>query len=309
MKKPLVSFIVPVYNKSHALNSTLTSLLNQTGDFDSEFVFVDDASTDNSLQILKNISDSRIVIIENSHNRGPAVRLNQGAKIARGNFLQFVDADDVLCRGATDEMLRILQQESADVIYGKWCLTQKTAKNLLEERLAQNNSYIVSDKPLHYVLTHRQIVRMVALTTRACYDASGGCDERVFVQDESLSLRLAWKASRFVDFKGTVILVPRQNQNNLSYNKVQQHHDGFCVYRNALKDMEGIDEICRKRLYEKSISIAWKHYRRTMNGTLLSPIFFCYLLSKIGLLKFSEASLDKIYQLFDDYSNQIRRPG
>lgn len=308
MAKPLVSFIVPVYNKGQALDATLASLLGQRGPFEAEFIFVDDASTDDSLAVLERHGDPRVRIIRNSENCGPAIRLNQGARAARGDFLQFVDADDVLARGASAEMLRILQQEEADVIYGKWRLTQERGEALLDEALAPGAPYTVSERPLHYVLTHSRIVRMVVMTRRACFAASGGCDEKVFVQDESLPLRLAWKARRFVDFAGTVVLVPAHDGGNLSQNKVQQHHDGFCVFRHALEDLTGIDGECRKRLRQNATSIAWKHYRRTMHGRLASAVFARYLLSKAGLFPGGEAGLERLYRLFDGFADRIRRP-
>lgn len=309
MTKPTVSFIVPVYNKSRALNATLNSLLNQEGSFDAEFIFVDDASTDNSVEILEQNPDPRIRVIKNADNRGPAIRLNQGARAARGDYLQFVDGDDVLARGATAEMLRILQEEKADVIYGKWRMTQQPAENLLDETLAAGAAYTVSDRPLHYVLTHSRIVRMVAMTTRSCFMESGGCDETVFVQDESLPLRLAWKAKRFVDFSGAVILVPAHDGGNLSQNKVQQHHDGFCVFRNALEDLEGIDGKCQRLLNRKAISIAWKHYRRNMKGSLFSAFFLQYAQSKICSPMPHKRKLAMLYELFDGFSDRIRKIG
>ena len=308
MTPPLVSFIVPVYNKSHALAATLASLRNQDGPFASEFIFIDDASTDDSVAVLERHADSRVRIIRNGENCGPAVRLNQGARVARGEYLQFVDADDILARGATAEMLRILREENADVIYGKWRLTKARGEELLEETLAPGAAYTVSERPLHYVLTHSRIVRMVAMTTGACFAASGGCDEGVFVQDESLPLRLAWKARRFVDFSGTVILVPAHEGGNLSQNKVQQHHDGFRVFRNALEEMSDIDLQCRRLLQQKAISIAWKHYRRTMGGRLTSGVFQTYLLSKTGILPGGNGRLDQLYRLFNDFHGRIRKP-
>ncbi len=308
LTKPTISFIVPVYNKGHALEATLASLLNQDGPFDSEFIFVDDASTDNSVSLLEHNSDPRISIIRNADNRGPAIRLNQGARAARGDYLQFIDADDVLAKQATATMLRILQQEDADVIYGKWEITQKLGLDLLDMTLLPGSGYIVSDSPLHYVLTHSRIARMAAMTTSTCFTASGGCDEQVFVQDESLPLRIARKARRFIDFSGAIIYVPAHDYCNLSRNKVQQHHDGFCVFRNALAQMTDIDQECRRLLGRKAVSCAWKHYNRTMKGSFFSSVFIHYLLSKTHLWSATRELLEKLYRLFDGYQDHIRKP-
>ena len=308
MIKPLVSYVVPVFNKSHAIRSTLTSLLHQVGPFEAEFIFVDDASTDNSIEILEGHNDARIKVIKNSDNRGPAVRLNQGARLAKGDFLQFVDADDILARGATAEMLQILLRENAEVIYGKWKLTGETADNLLQEEVSPGQGYSVSDKPLQYVLTHKRIVRMVLMTTKACFTASGGCDEAIFVQDESLPLRLAAKTKRFVDFSGTTIYVPAHGESNLSNNKIQQHHDGFCAYRNAIEQLQNIDTCCAQLLYKKAVSIVWKHYRRNMSGSIFSFLFLQYLCSKVFTNIPSSEKLANLYKFFDNFQSQIRRP-
>lgn len=306
--KPTVSFVVPVFNKGHVLSATLASLLAQGGDFISEYIFVDDASTDNSLEILLQCKDPRVKIIQNDVNCGPAVRVNQGARVAKGEFLQFVDADDILCLGATSVMLKILQRERADVIYGKWLLTRKPVDKITQKENVLEQSYVVSDRPLRYVLTHKNIVRMVLMTTRDCFLSCGGCDETVFVQDESLPLRLAYKARRFVDYSGVIVHVPSHDKSNLSSNKIQQHHDGFCVFRNALRELKNIDDECRRLIYKRAISICWKHYRRNIKGTIFSKMTARYLWSKIGLPTPSEQVLDELYEIFKPFQSLIRTP-
>ena len=89
-----VSIIVPVYNVEKFLEKCLDSLINQTLK-DIEIICVNDGSTDNSLNILKSFSekDSRIIII-NKQNEGPSVARNTGMKIAKGEYIGFVDSDD-----------------------------------------------------------------------------------------------------------------------------------------------------------------------------------------------------------------------
>ena len=89
-----VSIIVPVYNVEKFLEKCLDSLTNQTLK-DIEIICVNDGSTDNSLNILKSFSekDSRIIII-NKQNEGPSVARNTGMKIAKGEYIGFVDSDD-----------------------------------------------------------------------------------------------------------------------------------------------------------------------------------------------------------------------
>lgn len=97
MGTPVVSVIVPVYNVSQYLDQCLDSLVNQTLR-DIEIICVNDASTDNSLEILKTWKqkDDRIRIIDLPENRMLGAVRNVGMKAAVGEYLGFVDSDDYL---------------------------------------------------------------------------------------------------------------------------------------------------------------------------------------------------------------------
>lgn len=94
---PKVSVITPVYNGEKYLEETIRSVLNQTfSDF--EYLIVDHASNDTSIDIIRKYqkTDNRIKIIQLDINKGgPAYPRNEGIKEARGEYLAFVDADDV----------------------------------------------------------------------------------------------------------------------------------------------------------------------------------------------------------------------
>lgn len=81
-----ISYVVSVYNKSSALPHVLDSLSGQKGDFSVEYIFVDDASTDESLKILsaRTADWPNVTILENVDNAGPSVRVNQGVRHAGG---------------------------------------------------------------------------------------------------------------------------------------------------------------------------------------------------------------------------------
>jgi len=92
-----------VYNGGKYLKSSISSVLGQTfGDF--EFLIIDDASTDNSLETVKSFQDERIVIHSNERNRGQTKSLNIGLTLARGKYVARIDADD----GAYSKWLEIL---------------------------------------------------------------------------------------------------------------------------------------------------------------------------------------------------------
>jgi glycosyltransferase involved in cell wall biosynthesis len=93
--KPLISIIVPVYNKEKYILETIQSVLNQTYD-NWELLFIDDGSSDNSCEIVKSVQDHRIFLQINTENRGANYCRNYGLSIAKGDYVIFLDADDLL---------------------------------------------------------------------------------------------------------------------------------------------------------------------------------------------------------------------
>jgi len=90
---PVVSVIVPSYNRGYCIAQCLRSILNQTfADF--EIIVVDDASSDDTRAQVLSIPDSRIRYLAHDANRGGAVARNSGIRIASGEFIAFLDSDD-----------------------------------------------------------------------------------------------------------------------------------------------------------------------------------------------------------------------
>lgn len=94
MYEPLISVIIPLYNKENSILKTINSITTQNCD-DYEIIVVDDGSTDNSVSILRNLQDDRIKIYQKK-NGGPASARNYGVIKAVGKWGLFLDADDSL---------------------------------------------------------------------------------------------------------------------------------------------------------------------------------------------------------------------
>ena len=86
------SVIVPLYNKANYIKKTITSILNQTY-FNFEIIIIDDGSTDNSLEVVREIKDSRIHIFSKT-NGGVSAARNYGIIKAKFPYIAFIDADD-----------------------------------------------------------------------------------------------------------------------------------------------------------------------------------------------------------------------
>ena len=97
MKECFLSVIIPAYNEEKRLLPTLSKIYAylSTKDFPYEIIVVDDGSTDNTLQVVKNFasSDKHIVILINEQNRGKGFSVRKGMLSARGEYVFFTDAD------------------------------------------------------------------------------------------------------------------------------------------------------------------------------------------------------------------------
>lgn len=115
-----ISVLMAVYNCDKYLREAMDSILNQTwGDF--EFIIVNDGSTDNSLQILKEYSDKRIKIITYEENKGVAHARNVGLEHCTSEYVALMDADDI----ALPERLKLqyeylMEHREIDGVYAKF---------------------------------------------------------------------------------------------------------------------------------------------------------------------------------------------
>lgn len=92
-KNPLISIIIPTYNRAHTLARSIQSVLNQTYK-NFELIIVDDGSKDNTENVVQSINDNRIICIKNLKNCGQSIAKNIGIRRAKSNYIAFHDSDD-----------------------------------------------------------------------------------------------------------------------------------------------------------------------------------------------------------------------
>lgn len=114
-----VSFIIPAYNSEKTILSTIESVLAQT-DVDIEVICIDDCSKDDTVALLREAaaSEPRIKILENETNHGVSYTRNRGLHAATGEYIRFIDADDLIPSDSTEKMLRIAEANDSDMVVG-----------------------------------------------------------------------------------------------------------------------------------------------------------------------------------------------
>ena len=112
-----VSIIVPIYNASEYLSRSIESILNQSYE-NIEIILIDDASIDNSKEIIKSyaLKDSRIKPIYSEVNQGVSKTRNMGLKILSGDYVMFIDSDDYIIKDAVKIMVEKAIKYNSDLL-------------------------------------------------------------------------------------------------------------------------------------------------------------------------------------------------
>ena len=129
--KKLVSIITPAYNASKTLNETFESVLSQTYDA-WEWIVVNDCSKDDTKDVLENLAkkDSRVVVVNLDKNGGAANARNEGIKLAKGEYIAFLDADDLWDKTKLDKQIQFMKKNHYDFTYTKYEEINEDGKSL-----------------------------------------------------------------------------------------------------------------------------------------------------------------------------------
>lgn len=116
---PSVSIIIPLYNAESLIADTITSALNQTWPH-KEIIVVNDGSTDDSLAVARSIDAPELLVLT-QENQGACAARNRAFKHATGDYIQYLDADDLMAPNKIETQVRRLEAESPrTVAYTRW---------------------------------------------------------------------------------------------------------------------------------------------------------------------------------------------
>lgn len=129
--KPLVSVVIPTYNRCKEVMECLDSVL-KCNYKNLEVIVVDNASTDNTLECLKNLytGDSKIKIIHLRYNKMAAGGRNAGIKVSRGKYLLFLDSDNIVDPLMIDFLVEEMENNKNLGLVGPLMLYEKDKKRI-----------------------------------------------------------------------------------------------------------------------------------------------------------------------------------
>ncbi|MBR4905171.1 MAG: glycosyltransferase [Selenomonadaceae bacterium] len=268
--RPAVSVIIALYNTEKYIGECLDSVLAQTFQ-NFEVIVVDDCSTDSSYEIAESYApkfNGRLTLVKMEKNSGNAgLPRNKGIMISRGEYIQFLDADDMLTKTALEEMYDLAKKYDTDVVY---CEKYLSAKKSGED-------FVISD-----VCPDKAQVQNPPYVTEPTFE-SENLEERA----EKISKRKFWVASWNKFIRRDFVL-----ENELFFLHVQSAEDNiwtYCLLSYAKKFLRVPNLVYIRRFFGDSITVKKRTPQQKINFCLDSVVLglkgIDELLSKNELLK------------------------
>lgn len=188
-----VSIVVPVYNSQATLPKCLDSLIAQTYQ-DLEIICINDKSTDNSLDIIKDYKqhDHRVVIIDHKENRNAGGARNSGIRAATGTYICFVDNDDWLAPDAIEILIRESDDGKIDFVVPKWCEYYNE-----DHKIIKNNLIVGATKEenCNEALLHGCRILGCLIRREIFFDNDLFYPEKTFFEDNAVGMGLIMSAN------------------------------------------------------------------------------------------------------------------
>lgn len=185
-----VSVIIPTWNRAHTIGAAVKSVLNQTYSV-LEILVCDDGSSDSTREVLENLKDERIRIIDGPRAGRPAVPRNRGIKAAKGEWIAFLDSDDMWEPNKLEKQFDLLYKSKCNAACtNAWRVIPSKGKSGSYLQIEQQNISLPVLLKTNYVICSSVLVR------KSILDDVGGFPEAErlkAIEDFALWLRVATK--------------------------------------------------------------------------------------------------------------------
>ena len=233
MADPLISIIIPVHNAEKHLRQTIESAIAQSWQ-NKEIIIVDDGSTDGSVAVAKPY-ENKLVRVFCQPNKGASAARNTGLRHAKGNYIQFLDADDLLSEDKLHNQIKALQNNSNKVAV---CSTVHFMDGSLHTSATVSDYeelFLINTNDSAYFLTNlwggygengSMVQPNAWLTPRTIIDKAGPWNESLTVDDDGeYFCRVLLASAGVIKTAGYNYYRRYQNNNfSLSASKLQEHY-------------------------------------------------------------------------------------
>ncbi|MAI29610.1 MAG: hypothetical protein CMP38_05315 [Rickettsiales bacterium] len=301
-----VSFVCPVFNKQKYLKDVIDSIKNQKGEFDREFIFINDGSTDLSLEYLKKFTKKfKKVIIIDQNNYGPAVATQQGINVSSGDFLKLVGGDDVLHPDCTNILLNTIIKNKSVGVFSRYELVEDFKKIKFKNSKTSNLKRI--DFPLLDTVKSSFSGTSPNLYCNKAIKKSGGCNTKIFVEDFSLVLGIS-TFGNFCFIDNITSYGPKNDNNRIMEgNKIQLIHDYNAALFYFISKNKNISKNIKKIACKKALGRAEKWGRRLKKKNLLNKMNFLKIKLFFGYENFTEILKSSCLYFYENLNGESIR--
>lgn len=278
----MISVIIPAYNCAKYIERCVESVLNQTySDF--EIIAVNDGSQDGTLDKLLALAarDSRIHVID-SHNRGVVMTRKAAVKVATGEYLTFLDADDYMPSCALAAMIEPMQRENADICVGGYTLEwENTGRRVAVNHVPRFSSV---DNCMRYCLQYGEMFLPIKLYRTEIFRRTVDIPTDVILQEDTIGLTQYLEHTRKVTSTNQCVYIYYKHAGTATTNPSEKHI-------RSLLTVAGF-------LFECSFA---KSIPRTL-GLYRTGLLTCCLSSKT----LSNTDRQKVFEMLDSIPISIR---
>jgi len=245
-QQPLISVVMPVYNAEKYLKEAIESILNQTYK-NFEFILINDASTDSSLEIINQFArkDKRIKFINNQENKGIAETRNIGIKLSKGKYIATHDADDISLKTRFQEQVDFLEKNPKCGVVGSFIkIFNNTKKNNFSIR-----KYSLKDKELrNKIFYYSPIAQPASMIRKKALDKIGLYNQKYPPAED---LDLWFRIGSFYEFANIqkVLLLYRVSPESQTSSKLKIMEKLTFEIRNKYKKNPEYNYGFKERLY------------------------------------------------------------
>lgn len=187
MRTPKISVVIPAHNSQRTIERCINSVLSQTSKV-FEIIVVDNNCVDGTVDILKSMSISNLRIVTEG-KEGASYARNKGISESKGDYIAFLDSDDVWIQNKLEKQIKTLERNRADVVF---CRSQKSrsVKKVVTERLVTFNELLCGN-----LITTSSVLVKRKLFSDYCFRF---CVDSKFGEDWGMWLKLASMANIYL---------------------------------------------------------------------------------------------------------------
>jgi glycosyltransferase involved in cell wall biosynthesis len=231
--KPLVSVVIATYNMARYLPMAIRSALDQTYK-NIEVLVVDDGSTDNTQSVMGPFLDDPRARYFPQENKGQAAAKNRGVRESRGDYIAFLDADDMWALDKLEVQLPLFLRSVTGVVYSRYVCIDETGKEMTvaDDKLFRGR---VSGP----MLIHNFIGFGTSVVKKECFDRLGNFKENMRMGiDYDLWLRFSTQYE--FDYIDRPLLYYRVWSGQMSNNCKDRYLNGIEIMKNFLQEFRGV---------------------------------------------------------------------